>query len=223
MKDLEDIVIHRGRIKCINTPCKIIVRRELSKAGHQYFTFATSSCVKYLIAYLNDRLESGEPLNGDSPVIAPDYVYKTNRGNNNGKPFLPTRRISREIKKVLLPRFTWRPYNLRCFFDTQLLVSESRGKIAGDFRAFFMGHRASIEQRYTTNKGILPDILMKEMRNAFKRSEELLDLELQKENPLLKQKEELQDTIQKATPEELGQVLEMFQKLNIGKTDQVKG
>lgn len=86
-----------------------------------------------------------------------------------------------------------------------------------------MGHKATIEQRYTTNKGILPEIMMKEMREAFTRSEELLDLELQKENPILKLKEEMQDTIQKATPEELGQMLEMFQKLNIGKTDQVKG
>ena len=47
-------------------------------------------------------------------------------------------------------------------------------------------------------------------------------MELQKENPLHKQKEELQETIQNATPEELDMVLEMFQKLSIGKTNQVK-
>lgn len=45
---------------------------------------------------------------------------------------------------------------------------------------------------------------------------------MQKDNPLLKQKEELKDTIQNAIPEELGRVLEMFQKMNIGKTDQAK-
>ncbi len=32
---------------------------------------------------------------------------------------------------------------------------------------------------------------MKEMRDALKRSEKLFDLELEKENPLLKQKKEL--------------------------------
>lgn len=60
------------------------------------------------------------------------------------------------------------------------------------------------------------------MQESFKRCEELLDLELVKEDPILQQKEQMRDAIQKATPEELGQVLEMFEKLNIGKTDQVK-
>ncbi|NIV45294.1 MAG: hypothetical protein GWN31_15630, partial [Candidatus Thorarchaeota archaeon] len=76
--------------------------------------------------------------------------------------------------------------------------------------------------KYTTNKGILPEILIKEMRDAFKRSEELLDQEIAREDPIQKQKEQMQETIQNATPDELGQVLEMFQKLNIGKTGQAK-
>lgn len=67
------------------------------------------------------------------------------------------------------PRFEWRPYVLRAY-DTQLLIAESRGKIAHDFRVFFMGHKGSIEAKYTTNKGILPKSLISEMREAFKRS-----------------------------------------------------
>jgi len=70
-----------------------------------------------------------------------------------------------------------RPYVFRSYFDTQLLIAESRGKIAHDFRAFFMGHKGSIEAKYTTNKGVLPEALINEMREAFKRSEEFLDLE----------------------------------------------
>ena len=73
------------------------------------------------------------------------------------------------------PRFKWRPYVLRAFFDTQLLISESRGKIAHDFRVFFMGHKGSIEAKYTTNKSILPKTLMDEMREAFRKSQEFLD------------------------------------------------
>lgn len=57
----------------------------------------------------------------------------------------------------------------------------SRGKIAHDFRVFFMGHKGSMEAKYTTNKGMLPVALVEEMRQAFRRSEELLDLELQPE------------------------------------------
>jgi hypothetical protein len=67
---------------------------------------------------------------------------------------------------------------LRAYFDTQLLMAESRGKIAHDFRVFFMGHKGSMEAKYTTNKGLLPVALVEEMRQAFRRSEELLDLEL---------------------------------------------
>ncbi|QLH07184.1 hypothetical protein [Nitrosopumilus ureiphilus] len=46
-----------------------------------------------------------------------------------------------------------------------------------------MGHKGTIEAKYTTNKGILPEVLVTEMRNAFKRCEELLDLELIQEDP----------------------------------------
>ena len=56
-----------------------------------------------------------------------------------------------------------------------MLVVESRGLISHDFHAFFMGHKGGMESRYTTNKGMLPDILMDEMRAAFRRSEALLD------------------------------------------------
>lgn len=46
IKDLPDIVIHQGIAKCIRTPNQVIVRRELSKARHQYFTFLTASGTK---------------------------------------------------------------------------------------------------------------------------------------------------------------------------------
>ena len=64
--------------------------------------------------------------------------------------------IERDVRSTMRPRFKWRPYVLRAFFDTQLLIAESRGKIAHDFRVFFMGHKGSIEAKYTTNKSILP-------------------------------------------------------------------
>jgi hypothetical protein len=79
------------------------------------------------------------------------------------------------VRDTMRPRFKWRPYVLRAFFDTQLLIAESRGKIAHDFRVFFMGHSGSIEAKYTTNKNILPKALIDEMRNAFAKSQEFLD------------------------------------------------
>jgi len=81
-------------------------------------------------------------------------------------------------------------------------MAESRGKIAHDFRVFFMGHSGSMEARYTTNKGILPNTLIKEMKNAFKRSEEFLDLEMQTDKQLeVQQETETRNTENSTTSE----------------------
>ena len=45
-----------------------------------------------------------------------------------------------------------------------------------------MGHKGSMEAKYTTNKGLLPVALIEEMRQAFRRSQVLLDLEMQSDN-----------------------------------------
>ncbi len=115
------------------------------------------------------------------------------------------------------PRFAWRPYILRAYFDTQLLIAESKGRIAHDFRVFFMGHKGSMEARYTTNKGVLPEMLAAEMRESFARSEEFLDLEdgaaahadLQTAQD---HKQEMHDMIQNATPEQVGLMLEALRR-----------
>lgn len=175
LSDIPDIVIQDSRATCQKTPCMITVRKTLSKTRHQYFTFLTRDGVDKILAYLNDRLARNEVLGPDSALIAPDTSYKTYRGTNTGKRFLPTANISKYIREALRPRFQWRPYVFRAYFDTQLLMAEARGLMAHDFRVFFMGHTGSIEAKYTTNKGILPDELIEEMRVAFQRSEHLLD------------------------------------------------
>jgi hypothetical protein len=142
--------------------------------------------------------------------ISPDNIYGTNRGRNCTKKFLPTSTILKLIRDTMRPRFAWRPYVFCAYFDTQLLIAESRGKIAHDFRVFFMGHKGSIEAKYTTNKGVLAEALVKEMKNAFKRSEEYLDLETKSEDPLIKQKEELHDGIEKAAPEKVQEMLRLL-------------
>ena len=216
MRDLPDIVIHRGLAVCTSQPNRILVRAELSKARHQYFTFTTTQATKQLLAYLNDRLARGEPLGGDAPVIAPDKSCR-NRGGNAGKAFLPTRQISKQIRTVFRPRFAWRPYVLRAYFDTQLLIAESKGRIAHDFRVFFMGHRGSIEARYTTNKSVLPESLLREMRDAFLRAERHLDLEIGTDDAEAKKKLEMQRAVEAATPEQLGTMLEAMRTIIAGK------
>lgn len=197
IKDLPDLAVVQGLVTFARTPPRIVVRKTLSKAKHEYFTFITDLGTKRLLAYLNDRILSGEPMGPDAPVIAPTTKYKVFRGKNEGKKFLTTRTIENDVRDTMRPRFAWRPYILRSFFDTQLLISESRGKIAHDFRVFFMGHVGSIEAKYTTNKSILPKALLDEMRESFKRSEEFLDLEKSEENPIEKKKEEVREDLER--------------------------
>ena len=200
IKDLPDLVIKDGLATFSGKPPRIVVRRTLSKADHEYYTFLTDLGAKRVLAYLNERLISGEVLLSESPVIAPFSKYPRNRGENVGRRFVETLTVRREIQKVMRPRFKWRPYVLRAYFDTQLLIAESRGKIAHDFRVFFMGHKGSMEAKYTTNKGILPQTLIDEMKNAFSRSEEFLDLE--KGNPRPEEQKELPKEISQEIPKE---------------------
>ncbi len=196
IKDLPDLAVVQGLATFTDSPPRITVRRTLSKARHEYFTFITDMGVKRLLAYLNSRILAGESLGPDSPVIAPATKYPQQRGQNSTRPFLPTQRIEREIRDTMRPRFLWRPYVLRAFFDTQLLIAESRGRMVHDFRVFFMGHKGSIEARYTTNKSILPKALVDVIRESFKRSEEFLDLEKGAGDPLEKDREQVKATIQ---------------------------
>jgi hypothetical protein len=196
------------------------VRKTLSKTRHEYFTFLTDLGAKRLLAYLNDRLVSGESLLPESPVIAPFSKYVRFRGENEGKKFVETITIRKDIQNTMRSRFTWRPYVLRAFFDTQLLIAESRGKIAHDFRVFFMGHKGSMEAKYTTNKGILPDLLIDEMRNAFRRSEEFLDLEKGIEHTVEEQKEAPTEKLGNLTQEELALLQKLLEKMNNIKTNQ---
>jgi len=105
--------------------------------------------------YLNDRIAYGESLHDGSPVISPDHRHRISRGRNSTKAFLPTSRAIRLVRETFRPRFSWRPYVLRAYFDTQLFIVESKSKMAHDFRVFFMWHKGSTKARYATNKGVL--------------------------------------------------------------------
>lgn len=176
IKDLPDLKIVQGIAMFETKPAKVIVRGSLSKAGHSYFTYITETGAEKVLAYLNHRLASGETLMPQSAVIAP-----STRSTYPERKFLSTAIVERAIRDAMRPRFKWRPYVLRAFFDTQLLIAESRGKIAHDFRVFFMGHTGSIEATYTTNKSILPELLTNEMLESFRKSQEFLDLETRQE------------------------------------------
>lgn len=163
--DLPELKIHEGHAEFTRTPTMIVVRPSLSKAAHRYITFLPTEGCKYLTAYLNKRLAEGEDLTAKTPAIA----------NKSDHTFITTKNVSKIIRKTIRPRFSWRPYVLRAYFATQMLLAESHGRVSHPYRMFFMGHKGDIEARYTTNKGRLPKNLIEDMRMAFQNSAEYLE------------------------------------------------
>ncbi len=62
---------------------------------------------------------------------------------------------------------------------------------------------------------MLPEALVNEIHEAFKRSEEFLDLDAREEDSLLKQREQLHTAIQSAAPEKVQDVLRILGICNI--------
>jgi len=162
LSDLPDVVVKGKIVTFRKLPAIVVVRPELSKSGRRYFSFIGGEAADFLKAYLEERLREGERIAEESDVIAPAWSKKA---------FLTSINVGDAIRKAIRTAgFAWRPYVLRAYFDTQLLLAESRGKMTHSYRAFFMGHVGDIEARYTTNKGRLPPDLIEDMRDAYRRS-----------------------------------------------------
>jgi integrase len=169
--DLPELVVEGDHVSFSRVPTMVEVRTSLSKANHRYYTFLPREACDYLATYLDLRLSRGEKLAEDTPVVATRPGYTDEEGSR----FMTTRNVSRIIRDTMRPRFQWRPYVLRSYFDTNLLLAESHGKVTHPYRVFFMGHKGDIEARYTTNKGILPQDLVEDMRRAFQESSQYLE------------------------------------------------
>ncbi|MFA5895341.1 MAG: site-specific integrase [Thermoplasmata archaeon] len=160
--DLPDVRIKGKTVIFDKLPAQVVVRPELSKSGRRYFTFLGPEAADYVKAYLEERMRDGERLNEESDIIAPAWSTKA---------FLTSINVSDAVRKAIRAAgFAWRPYVLRAYFDTQLLLAESKGKTTHAYRQFFMGHVGDIEARYTTNKSRLPPDLVEDMRDSYRRS-----------------------------------------------------
>jgi hypothetical protein len=166
LKDLPELILKGSEVEFENVPTLVIVRKELSKARHRYFTFLSQEGCEYLRDYLEWRMSVGERLDALSAVISPRFAKKQ---------FVTTTNIGDAVRKCIRNAgFRWRPYVLRSYFDTQLMLAESKGLVLRDYRQFWMGHKGDIEARYTTNKGRLPQEVVEDMRDAYSRSQKYL-------------------------------------------------
>jgi len=167
--DVPELELSGGRVKFRKVPPMLVVRQELSKAGHQYFAFITKEGCEFLSHYLAERMKGGEVLTPASPLIAPEVA----RGST--RPFIAARGVGCLVRRRLRQcGIGARPYDLRTRFDTQLMLAESQGRVLRDYRVFFMGHKGDMEHRYTVNRRNLPYEVVEDMRAAFDRSQRYL-------------------------------------------------
>jgi len=175
VKDLPEMRVEGGEVLFERVPTTIIVRPTLSKAKHKYFTFLIGEGCTYLKEYLEERMRSGEGLGPESPIISHE------RPRVSTQRFLLTRKISHLIRKAMRRAGVYkRPYVLRAYAETQLIIAESRGKISHPYLQFIAGHKGDIEARYSTNKGILPPEMIEDMRGSVQACEPFLGTTTQK-------------------------------------------
>jgi len=166
VKDFPEMKILGDAVNFEQNPTLVLVRKELSKAGHQYLTFLSEEGCDYVKDYLEERIREGQNITPESPLITPKTALK---------PFIRATNVGDSIRGAIRSAgFEWRPYVLRSYFDTQLMLSESKGLVLRDYRQFWMGHKGDIENRYTTNKQKLPESVIEDMREAYRRSQEYL-------------------------------------------------
>lgn len=155
------------------TPVRIDVAAELSKAGHPYFTYATDEAAEELLAYFGERISRGEELTRRSPAFAPEpkasHIHI--RRAPDGTPFLSEKGIADEIRrafrKVQPAGVRWRPYVLRGFASSQMMMGESAQLMTRDTREFILGHAADIGRRYNLGKGRVRQDLEDQVRDQY--------------------------------------------------------
>jgi hypothetical protein len=123
----------------------------------------------YLKEYLEQMARVREDLTPESPIIAHE------RPRAGAKRFVQTRKITHLIRKYMRKAgIRKRPYVLRAYAETQLIIAESRGKISHPYLQFIAGHKGDIEARYSTNKGKLPPDMIEDIRAQYKACEPFL-------------------------------------------------
>jgi integrase len=217
VKDFPEMEIKGKEVAFSKIPTKVVVRDGLSKSGKEYFSFLGMEGCGIVKEYLERRLRQGEELTPDSGIIVTSQ-FQANKakalqkalGIVDASPFSRTTKISDTLREAMRAvGIPYRPYVWRAYFDTNLMLAESKGLITHAYVQFIMGHVGDIEAQYTTNRHILPERVLEDMRGAYKRA---LDL-LQTGKPEGRSEEELKMSIKREmllvtgyTQEELSKV-----------------
>jgi hypothetical protein len=166
ISDLPEMEVQKNSVIFNKSPTMVRVRANLSKKAHEYFSFLSKEGCHYLKDYLELRIRAGENLSKDSAIITPKFTHKS---------FIRTINIGDAARKAIRKAgFKWRPYVLRSYFATQMMLAESKGLVIRDYRTFFMGHKGDIEAVYTLNKRRLPPDVIEQMRTSYEKTQKYL-------------------------------------------------
>ena len=172
VKDISDLKVDGDRVTFLRVPAQVNIREELSKSGKKYFSFLGQEGCMYLQNYLTERIRSGEVITPESAIITAAKL------GSRGKQHITAVNVGDLMRNAIRNAgFSWRPYVLRAYFDSRLLLAQDERLIQRDYRSFFMGHVGDIEHRYTVNKGRLSEDLIESMRSAYEKSSKFLETE----------------------------------------------
>jgi hypothetical protein len=179
--DLPELDLGR-RLQFRELPFVVKVPAALSKTRQQYVTFGTEQLASTLLAYLSFRREHGENLRPTSPVVAPGSMRgaaaKSRADARVHRAFIATKNVVEEVRDALhatVPEgVTWRPYVLRSYCSTRLLLAEGQGLISRDLREALLGHDGGIASRYNVGKRWGEELLV-EARREYARAASFLE------------------------------------------------
>ena len=182
VKDLLDFRLERTpdglRVRVDHAPAFIKVRWNLSKTKRLYLAPLAPEGCEILRTHLQGRLDAGEELTPETAVVRvnPGYEDAGKRADapNRGSEFLVSQNVRREVRRAFGASLRQRPYVLRSYFSTALLLADAKVGVPKEFRDFWMGHAGTMSNRYNTNKGVLPPEVLEAMREAYGRAEPFL-------------------------------------------------
>jgi len=170
--DLPELEVKNGKVAFAKVPALVIVRKKISKIRKPFISFAPAQTCEYIRQYLEDRAR-GEELTPDTAVVSvSEYNHKTDKAPySHYKKYYGEHVTTGKLREVLRHAirdagFPWRPYILRRYFDTRMMLGEADGLLIRDWRTFWMGHAGNIEFVYTLHKGLDEETIEK-MRGAY--------------------------------------------------------
>ena len=151
----------------------IEVPSRLSKNAWGYVTFGTPEAADAILSCLGERQAAGETLTTSSPLIALSALGARNTEGKGAGAFVTTKSVVYAIRKAIQSvrpeNVRWRPYVLRSYCSTQLLI----GRMDHDAREAVLGHDLGVAGRYNLRKR-LPEHVIEAMREEYERAMDAL-------------------------------------------------